>query len=1095
MSELSDTAARARALTDFTSTLLVEAAAGTGKTSLLAGRIALLLASGVAPGAVAAITFTRLAADELAGRVRETLEELLAGTIPAPLQAVLPTGLDEAQRLALQSAKASFDALTATTIHGFCQDILRSYAVEANVDPGAEVLDEDGAKLAFNQVFEAWLGRRLGLGGREDDPVSILAARDPRRSTQTLREMAKFRRGHRDARPPAVDLSGRPDLAFSETVDAFRRAVAGSAADTRHDVVLQHLEALDRHFRDGFANTPDFAALWRMAHPPALACMAKDSFDLLRPRHLGPQGSTAPATLLGVITAYDEVVAAYCELMGQVSGGVFATLFPELDEVLADYEAHKRRAALLDFDDLLICTQALLGRDEAVRQALADRYRYLLVDEFQDTDPGQCDIVFRIAATAPAHVWTNLDLRAGALFMVGDPKQAIFQFRGAHVSNYETAKAVIARLWPENILPITANFRSRSGVLTHVNSVFEPALNAPRQPGYIDLEGTRRDDPNRKSATRLTIVAPPDARRDALQVEEAQAVAAICARMIGARVLRDDTGQVRPVQARDIALLAPTSNSLWLYERALRQAGLPISSQAGKGLYRRQETQDLLALVRVLADGRDTAAFGALMRGPLVGLTDQALLDITLALPSREGRAATFSVATALDDIADPHAKTVVSVLQALRRRARFTTPAQLLGEAVERLGVRVAVSLREDPRHAATATANIDVVLQRASRYGVRGLRRFAADLHADWAAGRKGAEGWGEIDGDAVTIVTMHSAKGLEWPIVIPINGMVQLRQPDRFVRHPDHHTLHWLVGDVASPELAQAVAQDAESLQRERVRLWYVACTRARDFLILPHHPNANARSWSRVLDLGAAALTEFDATLFAGAPPPPQTALANAQDAATFAAETALIVAAAPPITWLRPSDHDADRAQSVEVVAETLDEENEAWIVSGGRRRGLVLHKLIEEILEEGLAETAPALAARAGELAAQLLPPGQADESLQDVEELAQTVLRTLALPDVAALRPRLSAELPIYAMIGDAGEAQPMAGRADAVAWNEAGAIEAVIDWKSDIAPGPTQMADHVDQVRLYLAATGAPRAALVYMSLGLVRWVEPAV
>jgi ATP-dependent exoDNAse (exonuclease V) beta subunit len=338
------------------------------------------------------------------------------------------------------------------------------------------------------------------------------------------------------------------------------------------------------------------------------------------------------------------------------------------------------------------------------------------------------------------------------------------------------------------------------------------------------------------------------------------------------------------------------------------------------------------------------------------------------------------------------------------------------------------------------------------------------------------------------------MHSAKGREWPIVIPINGMVQLPSPERFVRHPDHNTLHWLVGDVAPPELAEAIRQDSDSQLREKVRLWYVACTRAQDFLILPYHPNAKARSWARVTELGAAGLPEVDLQAFGGRPPAPTEGPENRQDAATFAEEASRIAAASPPIVWLRPSDHDADRVQPVEVVSEVLGDDDEAWPASGGRLRGLVAHKLMGEILEEGLAEEAGALADRAGVLAVQLAA-GDSDESFVDESEIAQTILRTLALPDIAALRPRLRAELPIYAMIGEADETRPMAGRADAAARRPDGALEVVIDWKSDIAPGPREMADHLDQLRLYLAATGAPRGALVYMSLGRIRWVELAI
>ena len=295
MTEPSDTAARVRALSDFGATLLVEAAAGTGKTSLLAGRIALLLASGVPPASIAAITFTRLAADELAGRVREAIEELLAKRVPRPLQAVLPEGLADDQCRALEAAAAGFDDLTTTTIHGFCQEILRRYAVEADVDPGAEILDRDGEELAFGRMFDAWIGRRLGEGGRAGDPIAVLAQRDPRRSTKTLRQMADFRRKHRDATAPVADLTGRPDLAFSDAIDVFRRAVAAASPDNRNATVLENLEALDRHFRNGFVGTPDFARLWQLAHPPQLSCMARDSFDLQRPRYLGARGQTAAA--------------------------------------------------------------------------------------------------------------------------------------------------------------------------------------------------------------------------------------------------------------------------------------------------------------------------------------------------------------------------------------------------------------------------------------------------------------------------------------------------------------------------------------------------------------------------------------------------------------------------------------------------------------------------------------------------------------------------------------------------------------------------------------------------------------------------------
>lgn len=1091
MTALPDADVRLRALTTLDQTFLVEAAAGTGKTALLTGRIALLLCEGAPPASIAAITFTRLAANELSTRVRSLIFALLRGETPAALRAALPNGLSQEHRTALSAAAERLDELTTTTIHGFCQDIVRGYAVEADIDPGADVLDRDAQELAFGRVFDAWLQRRLSGPHRSDDPVAILARADPRSAVRTLRDLAVFRLAHRSARPPAADLSGRPDIELSDAVDGLRRRVQAAAPADAHDRLIQNLEHLDRHYAGRFAETPDFQSLWTMATPPTLACMRRKTFDLLPVRfRIAGSGEAGLAEQGGLSEAFAAVDVAYRRLLGKVSGAVVDRLCVELDGLLADYAAYKRSAAVLDFTDLLDTAAALLRTHESVRQAVGERFRHLLVDEFQDTDPVQCDIIFRIAAETPRPLWTEVRPRAGALFLVGDPKQAVYQFRGAQVLTYETAKAAVEAAWPGHVLRITANFRSRPGVLAYVNTTFADPLSAPRQPGYVALESTRAENPDRPGAYRLKVDVARGARREEKQDAEAEAVAACCARLIGAPWL-DDGGTPRAVAPRDIALLAPTRNDLWRYEQALARLGLPFAAEAGDALFRRQETQDIVALVRVLADARDTAAFGALMRGPLVGLTDRALLDITEALPRPEGAPAVFSVATPLDQIANPAARAMVEELGALRRRGRFTSPVQLLGEAIERLGVRVCLALR-DPTHTAAANANIDALLERAGRYGVRGLRRLAADLSEDWQSGARAGEGRAEADGDRIAIVTMHAAKGLEWPIVIPINAMVQIQSRRRLVHRPPDDSLHWMIGDVAAPELAAAVQDEAESLDCERARLWYVACTRARDHLILSDHNDLDARAWGRILDLGAAALPLLDLGARTAHRPVPDPVAPNLQDAESFAAEAVRVAAASPALTWLRPSDHDADRARSEDLVVDDLYDEVEDWMPTGGRLRGLLLHKLIEEVIAEGLAEDDAALTDRARVLAAQLLAPGEHDDSLEDLAEMVGAVQRTLALADIAELRSRLRVEFPVYGSIGPGGD--PMAGRADAVAVGPDGAVEAVIDWKSDVAPTPGAMAGHADQLRLYLEATGAQRGAIVYMSLGRVRWIDAA-
>ncbi|HEY5105722.1 MAG TPA: UvrD-helicase domain-containing protein [Caulobacteraceae bacterium] len=1099
MSLASDAAARTRALTDLGASLLVEAGAGTGKTSLLAGRLALLLASGADPRHVAAITFTELAAADLGARVRQTIDGLLAGRTPSSLLAVLPRGLSADQAARLRLASERLDGLTTATIHGFCQELIRGYAVEADIDPGAQVLDRDAADLAFDQVFEAWLQRRLSVGPQPRDPIAVLARDDPRGMAATLRALARFRRRHRSARAPALDLGGRPDTILQDAVQGFRRWATHAPPEPGTLQLAEEFETLSAFYEGAFAAAPTFAELWRLAHPPALKCMRRGAFEFVRPRRLAiwkrlageADGARLEAESL---EAFDQVRDAFAELLGRLGAALVAMLSAELDEVLADYAAFKRAAAVLDFDDLLETAGRLLRGHERVRAALAARYRHLLVDEFQDTDPLQCDIIFRLTTDEPWTDWRRIAPRAGALFLVGDPKQAIYQFRGADVGAYEAAKATFLAAWPDNLLRVSANFRSRRGILDHVNAVFAAPFDVAGQPGNSPLDATRENLADLPAAARLTLKVAPTARRDEIQEAEAEAVAQICARLAGSAAIADDLGRTRPVTLGDIALLAPTGTDLWRYERALERANLSFASQAGKGLLRRQEAQDLLALARTLASGRDTLAFGALMRGPLVGLTDEAILDIAEALPETPAGRPRFTVFTPSAHVADPAVAAVLEALQGIRRRIRMTSPVQLLTEAMERLNVRAILSMR-DPRHAPTVNANIDALLERASRYGVRGLARFVEDLTVDWRSGAQMGEGRPDADGAAIEIVTIHSAKGLEWPIVVVINSAVGFRPRDALVHQPADDSLHWMMGDVAPPALAAAVQAEADSLSRERARLWYVACTRAQDLLIVPRSPKADARVWAGAVDLRLQDLPELDLGGLARAPVAAVEPPANLQHAAAFAEQGRRIAAAAAPIVWVRPSDHDGDRAPVVEVVAEDVDEGGDVVeAVGAGRLRGLVLHKLLEEVLAEGLPQTREDLARRAAVLDPEVeLLRGEAPARL-DPDELAATVLRTLALPEIAAIRPRLRAEISVYGLVGSPEAPAPMAGRADAIAVDAEGRPEAVVDWKSDVSPTASQFEAHVGQVRLYLAATGAPRGLLVYMSLGLVRVVEPA-
>lgn len=1095
-----DGPARLRILTDLGATLLVEAAAGTGKTALMAGRLTMLLARGAEPGTIAAITFTELAASALSVRVHRYVEELVAGRVPQPMLRALPDGLNADQRRALSAAASKLDELTTATIHAFCQTIISSYAVEADIDPGARILDAVQAAAAFDSVFEQWLKRRLNAPERPGDPIATLSRDDPRRIVETLQELARFRLRYRGARTLPADLSGRPDIDLVDAVADFRRWISSQPAEPKTLALVGELETLASFYAGTFDPPPDFATLWRLAHPLQLGCMRRHSFDLIAPRRKSAwervAGKERGARLNEeAAECFERVDRCYRILLGRVATALVAQLSAELDEMLDHYAAFKRAAAVLDFDDLLEKARALVRQHDDVRRALGQRYRHIFVDEFQDTDPIQTDILFRIAAEDRAERWQDSTLRAGALFMVGDPKQAIYRFRGADIGSYAQARAAIERHWPDNIVQITANFRSRPDILAHINRCFARPLSGDGQPGYVPLAPTL-DGPNQDlpCAARITVDVPPDSRAAQIRDAEAEAVADLCTHLIGNLRVRDEDGAIVPLTAGGIALLAPTGTELWRYERALEQRGLPIASQAGKSLFRRQEVQDMLALARVLADAGDTLAFGALMRGPLVGLTEEDLLDITAALPPNPDRVDVprrFSVLTDLDRVTHPLARRTLAVLQDLRRRARATTPALLLAEAAERLAIRPTLAAREGDR-SARAAANVEAFLERARPYGARGLKKFVRDLAREWRDGTPHNEGRVDAEGDAIEIITIHSAKGLEWPVVIPINTGTLLRSREPFVYRAVDETLHWLIGDVVPPELFRALESEDDSLARERERLWYVACTRARDLLIIPELPQAEQRSWARIVDLAHRDLPQLDISRLTVVALTRDTEVPNGQTQEVFEKERADIAAASTPLHWLRPSEHDPDRMPVGEAIAIELGDTPERELpVGAGRVRGLLLHKLMEEVLTGEVPEDAAAFVARTRVLMSELVIDTEDGAQLPDPDEITATAVRTLALPEIAGLRRNLIPELPIYAMLGEHLKTTALAGRIDAIAL-EGGQPSVVIDWKSDVVPTEQDVQEHIRQLSDYLDATGAARGALVYMTSGAIRWIS---
>ena len=1133
--QLPDSAARIAALTDHERSLLVEAGAGSGKTALLAGRVALLIGAGIHPKDIAAITFTEAAAAELLERIESIVRALLSGEIPVELGEALPVGLTETQMTHLQNGAGALDEITCTTIHGFCQQLIRPYPVETGLDPGATIIDPAAAELAYQDLMEAWLSARFGrdraaegLGrippmedfGGEEDFFAELLLRAPDETLELIKHTAQFLKIHRTAQAVGAKTDQAALAKITDAANAFAAwyndcgVVEPVTAGLIND--LGRVADLAREATSQTLTGRRIAEL--LFHEPPSACKKgqkefkqwrvktrwKDAAKAVgRSVAHGEQLSAAgEAHYSACAEAYDAV----CSGLGALAFERFVAEFDALRDLYRDY---KRNAALLDFDDLLHHARDLLKSDETVRVAMAERYSHILVDEFQDTDPVQAEIIWRLAGEGdPASPWHERAIRPGALFLVGDPKQAIYRFRGADVQIYLVAKQALSERDSASILKISSNFRTREPILKYVNEHFQGMLDeAQGQPGFTALRATRSsgDKPSiaafdialddRHKNTKGKLLA------DRVRREEAAVVADIVRRLIGAYPVWDkDEREFRPARAGDIALLAPTGTSLWIYEQALERCEIPIATQAGKGFFRRQEVQDLIAVTRAIADSRDTLAFGALIRGPLVGLTEERIADEIEALQVRSEGAGRLNLWTDPERIGSDVLRKTLTVLQNLARKARRTTPYNLLEEAVEELHVRPILKARY-PRGAERALANVELVLEMARAYSGRGIGDFARALWQRWNDGDTQAEGRPDAEEDAVSIITMHSAKGLEWPIVIPINSTTKPWSDMGFLYRRRDDSVHFKVFGFPSLDYEKVCQEETEELRRERIRLWYVALTRARDLLLLPRQNERIEGDWLSLINIDIEALPPFDGARLKGAPAAVVGGGPNAQDAATWEREAVAIAGNQRRISWYQPSRHEdpeepMEKTEAVfasaEAVLEAVPEETEGAYVQGGRERGLILHKLMEEVLTGEAAGDAGPLQMRAAELITQLGHKDAQDAAAgPSSAEMAATVVRTLQLPELTTLWPRLVPEFRVYASTIKDCAATLTAGIADAVAIDEEGHIDVVVDWKSDVNPGAEQIAVYRDQVRDYLQSTAAQIGLIVFLGYGRIEKV----
>jgi ATP-dependent exoDNAse (exonuclease V) beta subunit len=820
-------------------TLVVEAAAGTGKTSELVQRLVNVLAEGRGSvETIAALTFTEKAAGELKLRLRAGLEEERRRAEP---------GSDRHARL--EDAIARLEEARVSTIHGFCNDLLHERPVEARVDPRFEVLPDAQAEALFRRAFDGWLAEKL-----EAPPEGLRRALRRRAfdgdPVDRLRRAGWQLAGWRDFRAPwqrrAFDRPATID-ALVARVHALTDAVA--TCSTPGDNLHADLWPL-RRLSDDLRTRESVAPRDHDAVEAGLIELRGDR-NFRNPRKGYTRNYAGGVSRDAILAQHGELLASLDAFQRDADADLAALVQQELLETVDRYEQLKIRAAGLDFVDLLLRARDLVRDRADVRRALQRKLSHIFVDEFQDTDPLQAEILVLLAASDPAiDRWRDVTPVPGKLFIVGDPKQSIYRFRRADVGTYQAVKErLLAR--GAGLVRLRTSFRAVASLQHLVNAAFAPAMSedqAALQAGYVPLARYRDDVPGQPSVVALPVPKPYGWRgftRTAVEQSLPEAIGAFVGWLRDASgwtvTERERPGQRLPIAPRHVCLLFRRfthwgADVTRPYVEALEARGIPHLLVGGRSFHLREEVESLRTALAAIEWPDDELSVYATLRGPLFAIGDEELLEYRHRFrrlhPYRLPRAEPG------DDVPG-HLRPVtdaLALLRSLHGPRNYRPVEETVTALLTATRAHAAFVLRPWGEQ---ALANVLRVAELARTYEATGgisFRGFVERLREE-AEGEAAEAPIVEESSEGVRIMTVHRAKGLEFPVVVLADITAGIAgNVGRYV-DPERELCGLRLGGWTPWDVLDHEAEEAARDRAEGVRVAYVAATRARDLLVVP------------------------------------------------------------------------------------------------------------------------------------------------------------------------------------------------------------------------------------------------------------------
>ncbi len=821
--------------------VVVTAGAGSGKTRTLVARYAGLLAAGFDPRQIAAITFTTKAAMQMRSKVRESLA------------ALEKEANDPQERKRWSNLSAQIDSARIGTIHSLCAEILRNHPAEAGLDPRFEVLEEGLSQVMKKQAVEETLNKLVD----EERFVPLLT----NISLNNLKKILGVLLEKRFETQEIFEL--KMDIRTWLTSELQRRIQKTQFRDRIVELQNTPVRSLFSKTEDKLTvSVPELLRCWKnveeaLERSDPAAC-ATFLFEARR-NYLRKEGKTSVAKeIIG------ELQDSFDLYLNPLIGGkalkdvppsieseqVFENLLPLLGGAFTmvhqAYQKQKQRRQALDFDDLEHYTQQLLKRED-IRAYWQQELEAVMVDEYQDTNQYQRDIVNALAG------------ERGCLFIVGDMRQSIYRFRRADVTVFREEKSRIERENGKSV-ELDLTYRQPEPLLNALGDVLAHAIRHDQTPPpdyfvpFTPMVAKDKEHPERFKSPHVEFVYGAG--------EDAASARVVAARALAKRLWELNVdGQIEKWD--DVALLFRASTGFTFYEEALEEAGIPFVTVAGRGFYNRPEIRDLINILRALANPMDNLAFAGLMRSPAFGLSDAALYLLRSdKLTYWQMLQGDLSVLSA-EDL--PRATRCVDILNSLLPLVDRIPVAELLKLVVDVLDYRALLATADTKTTGQTARAfggrlwrNVDKLLEDTQTSQAATVRDFLEMLSTLDDAGAREGEAPAEAEG-SVLLMTIHKAKGLEYPVVVLADAGRMSRSKSELVYLSKETGVTF---KLDPPPMLYSLSKESDRDQEEceALRVLYVALTRAQHKLIISSHVSTGKNGEKIRLDGWAKTLNE-------------------------------------------------------------------------------------------------------------------------------------------------------------------------------------------------------------------------------------------